>query len=82
MRGVRDYEYEMEMAWANHGMAPELETVFLAPSPDCALVSSSLVREVASLGGDTSLWVPPAVAAALGKKPPSLPGREGARKEE
>lgn len=82
VRCVRDFEYEMEMAWANHGMAPELETVFLAPSPEFALVSSSLVREVASLGGDTSLWVPPAVAAALADKPPSLPGREGARKEE
>jgi pantetheine-phosphate adenylyltransferase len=82
VRGVRDFEYEMEMAWANHGMAPELETVFLAPSPESALVSSSLVREVASLGGDVSLWVPPVVAEALGAKPPSLPGAEGARKEE
>ena len=82
VRGLRDFEYEMEMAWANHGMAPELETVFLAPSPESALVSSSLVREVASLGGDVSLWTPPVVVEALAKNPPSLPGGEGARKEE
>jgi pantetheine-phosphate adenylyltransferase len=79
---VRDYEYELEMAWANRGLAPEVETVFLAPSPQVALVSSSLVREVASLGGDVSAWVPPAVVAALAKRPPAGPGSDGARKEE
>ena len=82
VRGVRDFEYEMEMAWANHGMAPELETVFLAPSPETMLVSSSLVREVASLGGDVSRWVPDPVLEALAKKPLPHPGGEGARKEE
>ena len=82
VRGVRDYEYELEMAWANHGLAPEIETVFLAPSPETALVSSSLVREVASLGGDVSAWVPPAAVAALQARPPSGSGGEGQRKEE
>jgi pantetheine-phosphate adenylyltransferase len=82
VRGVRDYEYELEMAWANRGLAPELETVFLAPSPQVALVSSSLVREVASLGGDVSAWVAPAVVAALAARPPAGPGADGARKEE
>lgn len=82
VRGVRDYEYELEMAWANRGLAPEVETVFLAPSPQVALVSSSLVREVASLGGDVSAWVPQAVVAALAERPPSVPGADGARKEE
>ena len=82
VRGVRDYEYELEMAWANRGLAPEVETAFLAPSPQVALVSSSLVREVASLGGDVSAWVPPAVADALAKRPPNSPGGDGVRKEE
>jgi pantetheine-phosphate adenylyltransferase len=82
VRGVRDYEYEMEMAWTNRGLAPEIETVFLAPSPEVALVSSSLVREVASLGGDVSLWVPPSVAEALEARPPVVPGADAARKEE
>jgi len=82
VRGVRDYEYELEMAWANRGLAPEVETVFLAPSPQVALVSSSLVREVEALGGDVSAWVPPAVVAALEKRPPAGPGTDGARKEE
>ena len=82
VRGVRDYEYELEMAWANRGLAPELETVFLAPSPQVALVSSSLVREVASLGGDVSAWVAPAVVAALAARPPAGPGADGARKVE
>ena len=71
MRGSRDYEFEMQMAFANRDLAPEIETVFLAPSPATALVSSSLVREVASLGGDVSAWVPPAVARALGDDPPA-----------
>lgn len=82
VRGVRDFEYELEMAWANRGLAPGIETVFLAPSPRTALVSSSLVREVASLGGDVSLWVPPHVSAALRAAPPSLLGGGGLRKEE
>ena len=82
VRGVRDYEYEVEMAWANRGLAPEIETVFLAPSPQVALVSSSLVREVAGLGGDVSAWVPPVVVEALARRPPPDAAADGARKEE
>lgn len=81
VRGVRDYEYELEMAWANRGLAPEIETVFLAPSPQVALVSSSLVREVASLGGDVSAWVPPSVAAALAQSPPPTASGKAPRRE-
>lgn len=65
VRTVRDFEYELEMAFANRTLAPAVETLFLAPSPETALVSSSLVREVASLGGDVSAWVSPAVARVL-----------------
>ncbi len=73
VRGVRDLEYELEMAFANRKLAPEVETVFLAPAPDVALVSSTLVREVASLGGNVAAWVPPAAAKALRARPPAPP---------
>ena len=68
VRSVRDFEYEMEMAFANRDLAPEVETLFLPPSASTALVSSSLVREVARLGGDVSAWVSPTVAAALRRR--------------
>jgi pantetheine-phosphate adenylyltransferase len=71
VRGARDWDYEMGMAFANAAMLPEVETVFLAPSPATAAVSSTLVREVAALGGDVSAWVPPAVAKALRARPPA-----------
>jgi pantetheine-phosphate adenylyltransferase len=65
VRGFQDWDFEMQMAFANREMHPELDTVFLPPSPGMTNVSSSLVREVAALGGDVSAWVPPHVAAAL-----------------
>jgi pantetheine-phosphate adenylyltransferase len=74
IRGARDYEAEMEMAFANAALAPGIETVFLAPSRGTATLSASLVREVAALGGDVSAWVPPAVAAALRSRPPARRG--------
>ena len=68
VRNGRDWDVELPMAFANQGLAPGLETVFLAPSAATALVSSSLVREVALLGGDVSRWVPPTVARALARR--------------
>jgi pantetheine-phosphate adenylyltransferase len=65
VRGPQDLESELQMAYANRSLAPEIDTVFLVPSPGNALVSSTLVREVARLGGDVSAWVPPAVAEAI-----------------
>lgn len=65
VRGPKDLEAELPMAFANRALAPGLETVFLAPAPGLALVSSSLVREVVALGGDVSAWVPPGVASVL-----------------
>lgn len=73
VRTVRDFEYELEMAFANRQLAEELETLFLAPSPASALVSSSLVREVFALGGDVTAWVPASVARALGSLRPRDP---------
>ena len=74
VRGGKDLEAEMPMAFANRALAPDLETLFLAPGAHLALVSSSLVREVAGLGGDVSAWVPPAVAAALARRRSPQPG--------
>ena len=68
VRTVRDFEYEKEMAFANRDLAPGVETVVLTPSADTALVSSSLVREVARLGGDVSAWVSPVVDAAVKRR--------------
>jgi pantetheine-phosphate adenylyltransferase len=68
IRGVRtyqDWEYEQRMVHMNRHLAPEIETLFVAPAPELAFLSSSLVREVAGLGGDLSGLVPAAVAAAL-----------------
>jgi pantetheine-phosphate adenylyltransferase len=79
LRGVRtfqDWEYELRMAHTNRGLAPGIETVFLAPSVQWSHVSSSLTREVASLGGDVSPFVPPAAAKALAAQFPrrAVPG--------
>lgn len=68
VRGGRDLDAELPMAVANRSLAPDLETLFLAPGPGLSLVSSSLVREVAGLGGDASAWVPPGVADALRRR--------------
>lgn len=68
VRGPKDLEGELPMAFANRSLAPELETLFLSPGPGLTLVSSSLVREVAALGGDASAWVPPVVAEALRRR--------------
>lgn len=68
VRGLRselDFTYERPMVDMNRALAPELETVFLITEPHLAHVSSSLVKEVASLGGDVSHAVPPHVAQAL-----------------
>lgn len=65
VRGARDWDYEMQMAFANRGMAPDVETVFLPPTSGMTQISGTLVREVASLGGDVSAWVPASVAEAL-----------------
>jgi pantetheine-phosphate adenylyltransferase len=65
VRGGKDLEAELPMAFANRTLEPALDTLFLTPAPAYALVSSSLVREVNGLGGDPSPWVPPHVARAL-----------------
>lgn len=68
LRAVSDFEYEFQLAGMNRHLAPELETVFLTPSEKYAYISSSLVREIASLGGDVSKFVHPKVMAELSVK--------------
>ncbi len=65
LRAVSDFEYEFQLAGMNRRLAPEVETLFLTPAEQYAYISSSLVKEVAGLGGDVSPFVHPAVEAAL-----------------
>ncbi len=65
LRAVSDFEFELQMALMNRKLHSELETIFLMPAVDLTFLSSSLVREVASLGGDVSEFVHPAVERAL-----------------
>jgi pantetheine-phosphate adenylyltransferase len=74
IRGLRDgtdLDYEMQMAGMNETMAPELQTVFLPASPSVRTITATLVRQIASMGGDIRPFVPVAVAAALAAKFPS-----------
>ncbi|NLA58479.1 MAG: pantetheine-phosphate adenylyltransferase [Firmicutes bacterium] len=68
LRAVTDFEYELKMASMNHHLDKDVETVFMMTSTEWSFLSSSAVKEVASLGGDITAWVPPCVAEALTKK--------------
>ena len=68
LRAVADFEYEFQLANMNRAMKPDFESVFLTPAEHLAYISSSLVREIASLGGDITPFVAPVVAKALKKK--------------
>src|SRR5690606_36282949 len=68
IRGLRDgtdLDYEMQMAGMNESMAPELPTVFFPASPSVRTITATLVRQIASMGGDIRPFVPAAVAPAL-----------------
>jgi len=68
LRAVADFEYEFQFAHMNRQLAPEVETIFLMTNEDNFFVSSSLVREVAEMGGDIGRVVPAVVLSALKKK--------------
>lgn len=68
LRAVSDFEYEFQLAGMNRHLADEIETLFLTPAEQYAYISSSLVREVAMLGGDISPFVHPSVRAALSNR--------------
>jgi pantetheine-phosphate adenylyltransferase len=65
IRSVSDFEYEMNLASINKTLAPDIETMFLPTSPKLAIVSSSMVKEVAKYGGDISSFVPKHVMEAI-----------------
>jgi pantetheine-phosphate adenylyltransferase len=68
LRAVSDFEYEFQLAGMNRRLAPEIETMFLTPAEQYTYISSSLVREIARLGGDVSEFVHPDVQRALQDK--------------
>lgn len=68
LRMVSDFEYEFQLASMNRHLAPDIETIFLTPSEEKSFISSTIVREVARLGGDVTQLVPKNVAQALAKK--------------
>ena len=72
LRAFSDFEYEFQMALANRKMVADVETVFLMPKADYSYVSSSIVREVAALGGAIREFVSPEVAAVLARRFPQL----------
>ena len=65
LRAVSDFELEFQMALMNKHLAPEIEILFMAPDSTYSFLSSSMVREVARLGGDVDAFVSPSVAARL-----------------
>lgn len=68
LRAISDFEYEVQLAGMNRSLASEIETVFLTASQRYAFVSSSLVREIARLGGDVSEFLHPEVLKRLAHK--------------
>ena len=68
LRAVSDFEYEFQMAGMNRYLLPEVETLFLTPSDQYQFISGTIVREIASLGGDVSKFVFPSVDRWLKEK--------------
>ena len=67
LRTVADFEYEFQLVGMNRALEPSIETVFLAPAEHLSYISSTLVREIASYGGDISKFVHPVVGNAMRK---------------
>ena len=68
LRAASDFEYEFQMAGMNRQLSPDVETVFLTPAENHMFVSATMVREIANLGGDVSIFVNPKVAQRLNAK--------------
>ena len=68
LRAVSDFEYEFQMAGMNRKLHAEIETVFMTPAEQYTFISATMVREIASFGGDVSAFVHPQVLAMLAKK--------------
>lgn len=65
LRAMTDFEYELQQADLNHRLAQDIESIFIMSAPEYGYLSSSVVRELASLGSDVSLFVPQCVCCAL-----------------
>ena len=65
LRAVSDFEYELQLANMNRAMSPDLESIFLTPKANLSFLSSTLVREIASMGGKISSFVDPIIEEAL-----------------
>ncbi|MBM3353465.1 MAG: pantetheine-phosphate adenylyltransferase [Betaproteobacteria bacterium] len=74
LRAVSDFEYEFQLAGMNRDLNPDMETVFLTPGEQHMFISATLVREIATLGGDVSKFVHPVVRERLIAKVKSLGG--------
>jgi pantetheine-phosphate adenylyltransferase len=68
LRAVSDFEYEFQMAGMNRYIYPDVETVFLTPAEQYQFISATIVREIATLGGDVSKFVQPSVVRALAQR--------------
>ena len=68
LRAATDFEYELQIAHANADLEPNVDTIFLPTTTKNGFISASLVREIASHGGDVSRYVPPVVCKALNAK--------------
>jgi len=68
LRAVSDFEYEFQLANMNRAISPDVESLFLTPADHLSYISSSLVKEIGSLGGDISKFVDPIVVEELNKK--------------
>ena len=68
LRAVSDFEYEFQMAGMNRSLIPDVETVFLTPENQYMFISATIVREIAALGGDVSLFVQPVVQDRMAAK--------------
>ncbi len=68
LRAVTDFEFEFQLAQMNHTVCEQVETLFMMTSPECAYLSSSIVKEVGRLGGEVGKFVPPLVMEELKKK--------------
>ncbi len=68
LRAISDFEYEFQMALTNRQLNPNVETIFMMPREECIYLSSSIVKEVAGLGGNVTEFVPQCVNLALSSK--------------
>ena len=68
LRAISDYDYEAQMALLNRKLNPQIETLFMTSKEEYSYISSTMVRQIAPLGGDVSMLVHPVIVEALSKK--------------